>query len=159
MKKRNASELVSLAVADEALLQRVGAVSVTTARLKGRPPRSFSTAARFLPRVRSPCHLPDRFTSPFARAGAAQQALLGRVRGALPPAPPAKQIRKIRKTTSLFALRRQISAVSDRHSQLHTNVNVFGRSGSVGACVPLGMLPEGLTGYVVAGLMRPPLSP
>lgn len=43
--------------------RRVGAASVTTARLKGRLPRSFSTAAPFLPRVRPPRHLPHRFTS------------------------------------------------------------------------------------------------
>jgi hypothetical protein len=53
---------------------RVGAASVTTARLKGRLPRSFSTAAPFLPRVRLPRHLPHRFTShrrlPMSRSSA-----------------------------------------------------------------------------------------
>lgn len=43
--------------------RRVGAASERTATL-GPTPRSVSTAARFLPRVRPPCHLPDRITSP-----------------------------------------------------------------------------------------------
>jgi len=76
--------------------RRVGAASVTTARLKGRPPRSFSTALRFLSRLRLPCQLPDRLTRP----GPSPARLTPtrhkdrEVRGALPPAPPNKAAKK-----------------------------------------------------------------
>ena len=102
--------------------RRVGAASVTTATLKGRPPRSFSTAVRVLPRLRWPCHPPGSLH--VARAAvrrACRSRCHSRLEGAGGSAPraPRKAAKKKseRQKPSPFPARRQISAVSDRHSQ------------------------------------------